>query len=911
MGRYVSSLKDIGLEDPVRVGGKGARLGQMIRAGFPVPPGFSVQAEAYGRFLEDADLKGRIQEISATINYGDLEDVEEKTSQIREIVTASEMFDDLSGEIAEAYEVLCDEGAPVLVAVRSSVGTKDLSRSSFPGQMDTFHNIVGIESVLAAVRECWASAWSARAASTMHALEIDPEMIVIAPVVQCMVPSEISGVLFTASPVSGDSEEMVLEAAFGLGEAVVSGSLTPDHYVISKQGLRILSSEVGCKSFKLELDLEKGRGNRKVVLPDEEANRECLTPGQVRELAELGVAVEEHFGMPQDIEWAYSGGKLFLLQSRKIVGLAGAVSEAGSEGWVSEFDTRIKEPPDIYSSANISEVMPGVLTPLSLDAVKSCDYAFWKINHEVGLIREPFPEGAQDLMFIGLFHGRLHLNISTFSRILAKIPGASPSDTDRPIPVDERYAPSGETGLPFRRIPYLTSVILKGLGLRRRAPRDLDRLTTRLQDRIHENLARDFSGMTLEDFAELLELKSREGREIITLHILNSQLAPAYYGTLRKLARKWLGDETGAFSARLVTGLATMESARPTFGIYRLYRFVADSPSLTRLFRESEARGIMAGLRKNQDADAEEFLERLGAFLKEYGYRAVAEAEMRAPSWEEDPSYVLSMIQNYLRASHVDDPADIEGRQRKDREAATKEAFARLGGFRRQVFKWALKEACNFLAARENGKALTIMGLHDLKKTLRILGRRLYEEEMLKDPDDIYFLSMEELIAYCRGGAIDVTSLIPRRKQEYDRNKTVTLPETFTGRPVPVVGEPDVPETSVLKGLPVSPGRVTGPARVIMDPRQDARLEEGEILVAPVTDTGWTPLFILAKGLVVDIGGLLSHGSIVAREYGIPGVLNVMVGTKLIKTGQIITVDGAKGEVYLHEEKEGELGKEI
>ena len=903
MGRYVSSLNEIGLGDLARVGGKGAHLGEMIRAGFSVPPGFSVKSEGYDRFFEAAGLKKPIEEIASGIDFRDLKDVEEKTARIREIISTASVPEDVETEIRDAYEELVKGEAEIsLVAVRSSVGTRDLSRSSFPGQMDTFHNVLGIEEVLVTIRECWASVWSARAASMMHALQIDSNMIIIAPVVQTMVPSEISGVLFTANPIDGNPGEILMDAAFGLGEAVVSGSMTPDHYVISKKGLRVLSKDVGCKSFKLELDVEKGSGKRRVELSEEEASRECLAPEQVRELAELGIAVEEHFGTPQDIEWAYSKGKLFLLQSRKIAGLARAASEAARGERVSEFDTRIKDPPDIYSSANISEVMPGVLTPLSLDAVKSCDYAFWKINHDVGLIDEPFPEGGQDLMFIGLFLGRLHLNISTFSRIMSKIPGASAQDTDRAIPVDERFVQSGDAKVSFRMIPFLLGVVVRGLCLRRQAPKDLMRLTSRLHRRIAETRSRDFSKMTLEDFAELLDFKSREGREIITLHILNSQLSPAYYGALRKLARNWLGDEIGAFSARLVTGLATMESARPTVGIYRLYRFVADSPGLKRLFLENEAREILPLFESSHEAEAEEFRGRLDAFLKQYGYRAVAEAEMRAPSWDEDPTFVLAMIKNYLRAGRVEDPADIEARQRKDREAATREAFAGLGFFKRGIFKWVLKEACTFLVARENGKALTILGLHDLKKTLRVLGKRLFEEGMLQDPDDIYFLSMEELIACCRGEKIDVQSLVPRRKEEYERDKTFTLPETFTGRPVPIQHEEELPETSVLKGLPVSPGRVTGPARVIMDPREDAYLEEGEILVAPVTDTGWTPLFILAKGLVVDIGGLLSHGSIVAREYGIPGVLNVMVGTKLIKTGQIITVDGGKGEVYLHEE---------
>lgn len=902
MGRYVSSLSVIGLEDLARVGGKGAHLGQMIRAGFAVPPGFSVTSEGYESLLDFAHLKKPIEEIAATIDFRNLEDVEEKTARIRQMVSTSEIPGQLTAEIAEAYAALHEEGEPSLVAVRSSVGTKDLSRSSFPGQMDTFHNVRGIEQVLAAIRKCWASVWSARAASTMHALGIDPGMIIIAPVVQRMVPSRIAGVLFTANPISGNNEEMLLEAAFGLGEAVVSGTLTPDHYVISKKGLRVLSKTVGCKSVRLELDVEKGSGNRKVMLSEEEANRECLEPEHVRELAELGMALEEHFGAPQDVEWAYSEGKLFLLQSRRIAGLATAPWQADPAEWASEFDTKIKDPPDVYSSANISEVMPGVLTPLSLDAVKSCDYAFWKINRDVGLIEDAFPEGTQDLLFIGLFYGRLHLNISTFSRILSKIPGASAADTDRPIPVDERFLQPADGRLSLRTILFLAKVVARGLRLRRRAAKELDILTSRLRRRIAENEARDFSRMDLEDFAELLESKSREGREILTLHILNSQLAPAYYGALRNLARRWLGDETGAFCARLVTGLATMESARPTFGIYRLYRFVANSPSLAKLFQESRPEEILPGLKRGNQRETTEFRQHLDAFLGEYGYRAVAEAEMRAPSWDEDPTFVFSVIQNYLRAENVEDPKRIEERQRADRQAATAEARARLGFYRRGIFQWVLKEACTFLAARENGKALTIMGLHDLKKTLRVLGRRLFETGILEDPDDIYFLSMEELIACCRGEKMDVPLLIPRRKEEYERNKTVTLPETFAGQPVPHRHEQEVPRTRVLKGLPVSPGRVTGPARVIMDPRQDAHLEEGEILVAPVTDTGWTPLFILAKGLVVDIGGLLSHGSIVAREYGIPGVLNVMVGTKLIKTGQIITVDGAKGEVYLHEQ---------
>jgi pyruvate,water dikinase len=323
MKEFVSPLAAVGLDDLARVGGKGANLGEMIRAGFPVPPGFSVKAKGFERFVDAARLQKPIDELASRIDFEDLKDLEEKTSRIREIISAAGFPEDLEKEVREAYEVLGEEEAEFpLVAVRSSAGTTDLLRSSFPGQMDTFCNVRGHEEVLDSIRECWASVWSARAAGSRHRLKIDPNRVVIAPLVQMMVPSEVSGVLFTANPINGDASEMLLEAAFGLGEPVVSGSLTPDHYDISKKALRVISSKIGCKSFKLELDARKGKGTRKVVLSEEEANRECLTTGQVRELAQVGIAVEGHFGTPQDIEWTYSGGKLFLVQSRRITGFA-------------------------------------------------------------------------------------------------------------------------------------------------------------------------------------------------------------------------------------------------------------------------------------------------------------------------------------------------------------------------------------------------------------------------------------------------------------------------------------------------------------------------------------------------------------------------------------------------------------
>ena len=905
MGKFVSFLTELSRADLAQVGGKAANLGEMTRAGFRVPAGFSVKSSAFEAFLDASGLVVEIDQIAAQIDFHRLADVEEKTARIRSLLCTAQVPSDVASEIRVAYEALQEGDEQPLVAVRSSVGTRDLSRSSFPGQMDTYHNVHGPDSVLASVRECWASVWSARAAATFHARGIHYRAVIIAPLVQRMVPSEISGVLFTVHPTTGSTDEIVLNAAFGLGEAVVSGSLSPDQYVLSKKTFGVLSRQVGHKPFKLERDASKPFGNRKVALQDSEANRECLTSGQLVELTRLGMALEEHFGAPQDVEWAYFDGTLQVLQSRRVSGLGAAGAQPALREWISEFDTKIKEPPDTHSSANISEVMPGVLTPISLDAVKSCDYAFWRINHEVGLFEKPFPPGEVDYLFIGLFYGRLHLNMSTFARILARIPGAAAADIDRPIRLDPNETQPESAKWSLGILPFLAKVVYRSLLLRLRLPDQLRRATSLVHGRITENREQDFNSMGLPRFAELLDRNSRENREVILVHILNSQFAPLYYGLLRNITRRWFGDDTGAFAARLVTGLGTMESVKPGIGIYGLYRLVQQSPTLSNLFRETPSDQILVKIEKLQpiDSDCAAFRSRLSSFLREYGYRALSEAEIMAPSWEEDPSFVLHMIRNYLLVGRVEDPLHIAERQRRDREQALAEVRSRLGFLKRTILHFVLTEAQTFLLGRENAKALTIKGLDDLKKTIRALNRCLLEQGSFTDPDDIYFLTLSELTSYCRGRQTDVHPLIVRRKMEHERNKAVVLPETFTGRPKPVeAGQDTIPRTRILKGLPVSPGRVTGPARVILDPRRDPPLQDGEILVCPVTDTGWTPLFIMAKGLVVDVGGLLSHGSIVAREYGIPGVLNVLVGTKIIRTGQRITVDGAMGEVYLHED---------
>jgi pyruvate,water dikinase len=332
---------------------------------------------------------------------------------------------------------------------------------------------------------------------------------------------------------------------------------------------------------------------------------------------------------------------------------------------------------------------------------------------------------------------------------------------------------------------------------------------------------------------------------------------------------------------------------------------VLASAVLKEAFGPPDGAEIQRRLEAAHRDDTAAFRRDFAKFIKHHGHRSVMEVEAAAKSWEEDVPTVYVMIRNYLRADPASSPQRIEERQRAQRETATDESKKKLTFWQRPIFNYALGEAQQWIASREHTKSLLVRTTDRGRHYSREMARRLVEQGKLADAFDLYQLTWTEAKALLLGelSPADAAVRIERRKEEEARNRTVTLPEMFRGRPIPLRPEEiALPDGNVLEGIPVSPGRITAKARVIMDPRADASIEPGEVLVAPVTDAGWTPLFVAASAVVVDIGGTLSHGSTVAREYGLPAVVNVKHGTRMIRTGQTITVDGTLGTVVLESE---------
>jgi phosphohistidine swiveling domain-containing protein len=905
LDRITKPLFELDLGDLRQAGGKGARLGCLIGAGLPVPPGFCVLARAYEDFIEKPRVRDGIEAIIASIDFSNLPAVEEGAGRIRELIRSVPLPTHVERDIISAFRELTSRaGAETLVAVRSSVATRDLALTSFPGQMDTYHNLKGTGEVLEKVLECWASAFNYSAVMGRHRSGIGHFDVFVAPVVQLMVDAESAGVIFTVNPLNGRTEDMAINACFGLGEGVVSGELECDHLVTDRETGRVLEERIGDKEFKVTLDKRRGKGNTRIALQPGEKSKPSLSRDQVLELVRTAREIEDLFSRPQDIEWAISGGKLFILQSRDIRGPE-ETAHTGAEPpreWICEFDTTVDPRYDEYTLSNISEVLPGVLTPLSISDIDSLDYGFIKCNSDLGLMKRIKPES--EMTFLGIFYGRAHLNLSVVKTMVSQLPGANIKDFDRREAGDN----GGDESSLWRPTPrnlFILPGILARLFYRAvTIPKEAVSFGEAYEGMLARARQTDCETASYALIFDIIA-KSRERLfKAMALHITISQLAVTYFDFLGRITAKLSGDETGMMAARLVTGLQNLESAKPSEYIWDLSRLVADREGLRCIFENSEPGAILELLETDPSPEAAAFLERLEEFLELYGYRGIFEAEAMLPNWDEEPSYIFAAIKNYLHAGPESSPSRIAARQKREREEAVREAMSRLGGPQRALLRYLTKQAQTYISLREYMKSILIKGLTHGKKIYRILGRRLAAEGLLREPDDIYFLSNREIesLAMGKGEDLPVEELVARRRAEYERNLTVVLPEYSRGRPVPLTPRELEPRGDVetICGIGVSPGQVTGKARVITDPCRNAEIRPGEILVAPVTDAAWSPLFVTAAATVVDVGGPLSHGSIVAREFGIPCVVNASAATRIIHTGQVITVDGNVGKVFLH-----------
>jgi pyruvate,water dikinase len=866
-------------------GGKASNLGELVRAGFPVPDGFCVTTAAYDLVAADAGLEPTLAALAGT-QPEDTARLAELATEARSHLSDASVPDVLGRAIAEAYGELGD-GEPV--AVRSSATAEDLPQASFAGQQDTYLNVVGVESVLDAVRSCWASLWTDRAVSYRATNGIDPHGVRLAVVVQRMVDASVAGVLFTANPVTGKRGQAIIDASPGLGEAVVSGMVNPDHFVVNTATGEIVERRLGDK--RVAVMAGSGSGTERVELVSGE-DRASLLDDQVLALAKLGARVEEHYGAPQDTEWAIDhDGGIWLLQARPITTLFPLPEGAPAN----EDNLRV------YFSFNVAQGVYRPLTPMGIQAFRLISSALATLAGRPP--RNPY-KGAP---FFTESTGRVYFDITAVLRSgqgRRLFTGAMQHMEARTVPIvrhltaDPRLATVPTPWSPVvravlsvfvrGRIPlHVVGALARPGKARARAARVEARLRT--------------AGDVSPDAGTAERLTAAEGLLLGGPPEILPYVPPVFAA----------GLAANALAGRLLGDLATDDERRVAMRALPHNPTTEMDLALWALAREARADpdsvGALGGTPPERLAEAyrggslpPKLQTSLADFLRLYGHRGVAEIDLGLPRWSEDPTYIMGVLANYLRLDGPQAAPDVQfaraAREAEEMVAELTRRAASKGRLRGALVRFLLGRARELSGLREMPKFCIVLLMARARELLWTVGAELAEAGHLERAEDIFFLSVPEAWAVLAGE--DLRPLVRGRRdvyeQEVGRRHVPRL--LLSDGTEPGAATQEEATEGALRGTPASGGVVTQKARVILDPSA-AGLEPGEILVAPSTDPGWTPLFLTAGGLVMEMGGPMSHGAIVAREYGIPAVVGVPDATERISTGKRITVNGTTGEV--------------
>ncbi len=870
--------------DERAIGPKAVSLVRLSRIGLTVPAGFCIPVDAY---REHAEVNGILPQITAALDTLASSPPEQKgsiLSEIRETIVKAPMAEGTRRAIETHYHRL---GAG-FVAVRSSATAEDLPDQSFAGQYDTCLGITDLDECLAAVKQCWASLWTERAWDYRERNGFDHYAMSMAVIVQALVPADASGVLFTTNPAGGRSDRIIVEACFGLGEAVVSGQVTPDRFLVRKRDLRLLAKTISDKRVESVLDQHGGIRQQPVV--PERASQASIERRTVIRLARLAKRAEARLGAPQDMEWAAQGRTVFFLQARPITVIPAA------ESW---------EDRQVWTNANLGEVLPDVMTPMTSSLAEVTDDTLLRpVLTIFGL------EDMDEKKFLRLIAGRLYFNAGLGMAIIRRLPGARRFDYQTLMGGGRATAPEGgpsdsveeapdlkvSTMKMILRLPWSIRLMIAHRQERARASvQEMQKINCRLQDA-------DFSRLSLEELGRRFQAVLQDG--VARLDLLYAVLTTAPLPLLYKICARWLGDTDGSLANSLLADTGGMASAQAGLDLWRLAAQVRPVSAVRRVLLSHEAWGaIRETLSATEEGRA--FLRGWDRFMACHGHHCRGELELYNPPWSETPDYVLRLLRGYLTQPDVMNPLRNQQERARRREQLQERCRRQLSHpIQRMIFDRFLRAARSGSALRENFKNETVRWTMTLRRLLLEIGARLSQTGVLAEPNDVFFLQLQELEAVLHGGAdLDVPKIVAERRAEYERNKEITPPKVVVGRfdpgtPIPAPQMPDT-GTDILHGVAASAGIATGEARVILRADTNEQVQAGEILVAPFTDPGWTPYFVPAAGIVTEQGGLLSHGSIIAREYGIPAVVNVPAATSVIKTGQKLRVDGNRGIVTI------------
>ncbi|MDT8899890.1 phosphoenolpyruvate synthase [Anaeroselena agilis] len=880
MTRYVLFFAEINRSSLPAVGGKGANLAELWHIpGIAVPEGFCVTTDAYADFVGTSLIFKDLIDLLDVVDMDPLTELKQAGERIRSHLEALAMPVPIEQAIVKAWR---KTGPEHRYAIRSSATAEDLPDASFAGQQDTYLNVAGEKDILDSVRKCWASLFTDRAIAYRRRNGFDHGKVRLSVIVQRMVFPEVAGIMFTADPITGNRAVVSIDASFGLGEALVSGIVTADLYKVRDD--KVIVKNTACKEVAIRA--ASGGGTEKAAITGDKRIEQCLTDENAIRLARMGRNIEEHFGGPQDIEWCLVNNDIFIVQSRPITTLYPVPPVA---------DDRLH----LFLSLGHPQMMTAAIKPLGISVLRT-----------MVPFRKASPNGESGLLLEA--GSRLYFDITpllAYREVREKLPALLRNVDEAIGQAVAEFIGRDDFRLnapPDKKLPVALAgtviptafAILRNI-LYRDNDHVIDDLNRYIANRVNENRNR-------------LQAVSGPARIAMIQEILSSllptifpRLAPyivpalVTYKLIGHLARKWLGDTAELCDiSKAPPGNVTSEMGLALGDVADAAR---EHPAVIEYFQQANDATFLDGLRSVPGG--EKVLPALVNFFARYGMRCTGEIDLTRPRWRESPTQLvpalLSHIAGMAPGQHRRDFA--AGQQEAD--AAAERLLSRLsqtsgGMFRAKRMRRLIHVHRSLIGIREHPKYFVVQHLDLVKQALMLEAASLVAEGILEDPEEIYWLSLPEIARVLETGRLDRTILAERR-DKYARDAKLTPPRAMTGEGEIIIAKPsaDAPP-GALTGSAVSAGVAEGRARVILR-LEEAQMDKGDILVAPFTDPGWTPLFPLAAGIVTEVGGLMTHGAVVAREYGIPAVAGVDGATIKIKDGQQIRIDGTRGFVQL------------
>ncbi|MEK4089026.1 MULTISPECIES: phosphoenolpyruvate synthase [Bacillus] len=864
MSSLVLGIHEIEKTQPLLVGGKGLHLGELSKIqGIQVPEGFCVTTAGYQKAIEQNETLQALLDQLTMLKVENRDQIGEVSKKIRQTIMETEIPSDVVKAVACHLSRFGEEHA---YAVRSSATAEDLPHASFAGQQDTYLNITGVDAILKHISKCWASLFTDRAVIYRMQNGFDHSQVYLSVIIQRMVFPQASGILFTADPITGNRKLLSIDAGFGLGEALVSGLVSADCYKV--QDGQIVDKRIETKKLAIYGRKEGGTETQEIALDQQKI--QTLTDEQILQLARIGRQIEAHFGQPQDIEWCLDRDTFYIVQSRPITTLY-PVPEANDQE------------NHVYISVGHQQMMTDPIKPLGLSFFllttaapmrKAGGRLFVDVTHQLASpnVREVFLKG------MGQHDPLLKDALMT---IIER------DDFIKPIP--DKTAPipgKGNADMPEQaeNDPAIVSDLIKS------SQASIEELKQNIQTKSGSDLFR----FILEDIQELKKILFNPKSSVLIRTAMDAS------SWINEKMNEWLGEKNAAdtlsqsvpHNITSEMGLALLDVAdviRPYPEVIAYLENVKDDHFLDGLVK-------FEGGRETRDA--------IYAYLSKYGMRCAGEIDMTRTRWSEKPTALVPMILNNLKnfEPNASQRKFEQGRQealKKEQELLDRLKQLPDGEQKAKETKRMIRIIRNFSGFREYPKYGMISRYFVYKQALLKEAEQLAEAGVIHEKEDIYYLTFEELQEVVRSNKLDY-QIISTRKGEYQVYEKLAPPRVITSDGEIVTGEykrENLP-SGAIAGLPVSSGVIEGRARVILN-MEDADLEDGDILVTSYTDPSWTPLFVSIKGLVTEVGGLMTHGAVIAREYGLPAVVGVENATQLIKDGQRIRVHGTEGSIEI------------